>query len=405
MTRTATSLLTLALLLAAVPASAQAASDPASEARLQFGPLGLTPSIAIENVGIDTNVFNDTEDPKEDFTATSRPQLDVWLRLGRATLSVAAAVEGVYFKRYSDQSSVNPDGAAALEYRGNRVGVFAGGGLRRTRQRPGFEIDVRVRQVQESLMAGGDIRLGGKTAVGVTIDRTRARFEEDATVSGTSLRETLNRRETTASAFVSYDVTPLTSVLVRADVQRDTFDASPLRNSRRVRITPGVEFKPFALITGSASVGYHSFEPLDSAQTPFTGTFASVDLAYTLLGRTRFAVQANRDVEYSYRPSQPYYVITGVTGSISQAVSGSWMLTARGGRHRLNYGGTLFDASTGASRRDMDIVHLYGAGIAWQVSPDVQLGVNADYQRRQTADPARRAYEGLRAGSFLTYGR
>ena len=98
-------------------------------------------------------------------------------------------------------------------------------------------------------------------------------------------------------------------------------------------------------------------------------------------------------------------MITGVTGSISQALSGSWMLTARAGRQRLNYGGTLFDASAGASRGDMDIVHLYGAGIAWQVSPDVQLGVNADYQRRQTVDPARRPYEGLRAGSFLTYGR
>ena len=37
---------------------------------------------------------------------------------------------------------------------------------------------------------------------------------------------------------------------------------------------------------------------------------------------TRFAVQVQRDVEYSYDPTQPYYLLTGVTGSVSQAVGG-----------------------------------------------------------------------------------
>jgi hypothetical protein len=35
-----------------------------------------------------------------------------------------------------------------------------------------------------------------------------------------------------------------------------------------------------------------------------------VDLTYTLLGMTRFAVRAMRDVQYSYDLAQPYHLHT-----------------------------------------------------------------------------------------------
>ena len=50
----------------------------------------------------------------------------------------------------------------------------------------------------------------------------------------------------------------------------------------------------------------------------YKGSIASVNLSYVLLGVTKFAVDSSRDVKYSYDVNQPYYVQTGVGGSVSQ---------------------------------------------------------------------------------------
>ena len=45
-------------LLLSIPAAAQTEpEDPASTARMRLGPLGLTPAITLQNMGIDSNVF------------------------------------------------------------------------------------------------------------------------------------------------------------------------------------------------------------------------------------------------------------------------------------------------------------------------------------------------------------
>ena len=60
----------------AVPSAARAQDAPAPEeaARFRFGPLRFTPVVNVERVGVDTNVFNEADDPKSDFTAVFGPQ-------------------------------------------------------------------------------------------------------------------------------------------------------------------------------------------------------------------------------------------------------------------------------------------------------------------------------------------
>jgi hypothetical protein len=55
-------------------AGAQTLRDPRSEAKVHVGPLYLTPRLAVEEFGIDTNVFNNTEE-KQDFTFTLAPHV------------------------------------------------------------------------------------------------------------------------------------------------------------------------------------------------------------------------------------------------------------------------------------------------------------------------------------------
>src|SRR3989442_3497896 len=88
-------------------AAAQNGSDPASEAPMRLGPLTLTPSVSLTNFGIDSNVFNEVDNPKRDFTATLSPSTEARLRLGRAPVIANGGVDFVYFSQYASQRSLN----------------------------------------------------------------------------------------------------------------------------------------------------------------------------------------------------------------------------------------------------------------------------------------------------------
>src|SRR5213593_4931260 len=97
------------LSIIAPPALAQTTQDPWSQARVHIGPLALTPAISLTNVGIDTNVFNESADapPKRDFTMTVQPKTDAWLHVGRSLVSGNVTEDLVYYNTYVSERSVN----------------------------------------------------------------------------------------------------------------------------------------------------------------------------------------------------------------------------------------------------------------------------------------------------------
>ena len=46
-------------------------------AAIILGPVGINPSLALRDIGVDNNVFHDADDPKSDFTFTVTPRADV----------------------------------------------------------------------------------------------------------------------------------------------------------------------------------------------------------------------------------------------------------------------------------------------------------------------------------------
>src|SRR5688572_7361999 len=173
--------LTVLLLLATVaPVLAQTAEDPVETARIQVGPLGLTPSVALTNFGVDTNVFNEVDDPKQDFTFTASPRVDAWFRAGRSRTAIQGSLDLVYFQKYLSERSVDGAVTARLELRGNRVTPWAAGGFASGRQRVGYEIDLRSRQVTKDVALGVEGRLTAKTRVELSAALTEYSFDGDA---------------------------------------------------------------------------------------------------------------------------------------------------------------------------------------------------------------------------------
>jgi hypothetical protein len=70
------------------------------------GFIRFTPSLDLTNLGVDTNVFNELDDPKDDFTVTFGPKAEFWSRLGLAGASYGRrGVDYQYFQEYDSQRS------------------------------------------------------------------------------------------------------------------------------------------------------------------------------------------------------------------------------------------------------------------------------------------------------------
>ena len=171
----------LVCLGAAIPAAqAQDEADPYTATRFHFGPFGLTPSIALSNVGTDDNVFNEAEDPKKDTTAAIGPAVDLVLRAGRSRLAGKASGQYLYFQKYDNQRAWNTTLDGTWRFPLLRITPFILGNRSSNKDRPGYEIDSRARRDDRTVGFGSDVRLSSKTTVVLTARRSWFKYDENA---------------------------------------------------------------------------------------------------------------------------------------------------------------------------------------------------------------------------------
>ena len=380
-----------------------ASAQPPENVRMRLGPMFVNPSIALTNAGVDTNVFNEAtqESPKEDFTLTLTPATDVWLRMGRTWLSGSVHEDLVYYQKYDSERSANSRYKLTWLIPLTRVSFIPTVSFANTRERPGFEVDARARRNELDWGGTVEVRALSKTFVVVRAERQKSDFDPSAEFLGISLRDQLNRTDIEESIGLRHELTPLTSVTLDVTREQDRFDFAPLRDSDSTRVVVGVKFDPAALIKGGASVGYRNFDPRDSTLPRFAGATIAADLSYVLLGTTKFATKATRDVQYSFDINQPYYVQTGINLEVSQQIFGPFDAVGRVGAARLEYRDRSGTAVAASDR--VDHIETYGSGFGYHVGRDMRIGFNID-QNRRLSPVTGRQYQGLRYGIAVTYG-
>jgi hypothetical protein len=193
-----------------------------------------------------------------------------------------------------------------------------------------------------------------------------------------------------------YLATPLTTFVVGVEREEDRFPTAFLRDANSLRIEPGVEFKPFALVSGRAVVGYRKHTSNAPGYQEFTGPVASADLQYALRGHTRFNVNLRRDLEYSYL----YWdmVVGGATVSVTHRLGDAWDVGANVGRYRSNYreAGRLrpavVETTVGA-----------GASLGYNVGDKMRVSTELNFSTRTSEVSQSRKYDRVRAVSSLSY--
>jgi len=393
-------------LLWASPAFAQAPtepiSDPSAEAPIRFGPLSLKSTVALSNVGIDTNVFNAASDdnPQSDFTMTFTPVTDMWLRMGRTWVGGRIDVDWVYYETFAAERSMNADYLLGAARTFNRLALKGSARYLSTRERPGFEIDARSDRTETEWDGSIELRALPQTYFGVRVWRRRVAFDRDEVFRGANLAEELNRTIDAQAFTVRHVLTSLTTLSLHAGREEERFTLSSVRDADSIRVAGTATFQPRALISGNATVGYRQFSPRSADVRSYQGVTSAVNLSYTRRGITRFGFDASRDVQPSLEFGHPYYLETGVGGFVQHQVFGPFDVLARTGTRRLAYRDRLGVPIDASNRTDR--VRAFSLGAGYRLGSDKRVAFTIERQNR-TSNVHAYGYRGLRFGMSLTY--
>jgi hypothetical protein len=410
----------LCALASAAPAGAQ--TEVPRDARVLWESLALVPTLRVPMIGWDDNVFYqpDANNPQGDFTTTVSPALQAWLRVPGVLVTGRTRVDFVYFRDLSQIRSVDTDNSARLELLFGRLVPFVDGARANTRHREydllafersasgatdvddsGLEIDAPVRRVDTSWGAGVQLRLTGKTSIDLVTRRGRVDYQGDEFYLGTELARQLDGYGTSNAVGVRYAVTPFTTIGAEVSQYRTSFDVATERDSEGVQVASLVEFNPLAAVTGRARVGLRTRDFLDGDAPRFEGIVADAGLAYTLLGRTRFAVGIRRDISASYRLDQRDYLETALELSVTHRVANAWDVRGTVGRFNLSYGlGAV--APGGQAATEEERIARYGFDIGHNFG-SARLGFQVGRQTKSSPSSPGRQYERTRIGSSIAY--
>ena len=98
------------------PLSATAQVQPPGDFRktdrVHIGPRYMTPAIDLKEFGVDSNVFNTTDQPESDFVVTVTPRAALWIPVGQRLIWQAnTSGDFVYFATHASERSINPRSA------------------------------------------------------------------------------------------------------------------------------------------------------------------------------------------------------------------------------------------------------------------------------------------------------
>jgi hypothetical protein len=383
----------------------QSIDDIRKDYTIHLGGLYLKPSAQLKELGVDTNVFNESENPRTDFTFTLTPKALLAVPIARrALLTGTAAVDAVYYQRFATERSFNPQFTLRQEGYAHRLTVFAEEAYLNTHQRANDELDVRVRRTERALGGGAAVRLTPKFSIEAAARGSAIRFDSHAVFRGQLLEDTLDDDARTYSLTARQQLTALTTLSLVYERQHDLFSRDPIRNADSFRIMPGVDFKPRALISGTAHVGYRSFEPTSGLVPPANGLVAKVALSYVLLGDTIFGVTYDRDFQFSYNASTPYYVQNSPGLFVRRAVGEHFDVIANVSRSTYDYRELLASPTSAPVAVPVETTDGYGLNLGYRLRRQTRVGVGVSYLTRASTTDLSRAYTGFRFATTVSSG-
>jgi hypothetical protein len=368
--------------------------DPVPPGTLTIGPLRISPSLTLSDMGVDNNVLNEPVAPKSDFTFTISPRADLQLRMRRLLLKYTTATEYVYFHEYSSERGTNTSSSARVDVELGRLAPYATIHGLNSRKRINNEVDERARHRDLGYTAGVSFKFASRTSVVVNGQHQTIEYDPEEEFRGVKLEESFNGRRRGMDVGLSVALTPITSLTVAVAREEQRFALSPERDSNSWRLAPTVIFPAIGVLTGNAAIGYRRFEPLSPTVPGYSGLIATVGIGATIYSRHQMALLFGRDVQYSYDLDSTYYVGTGGSVTWTWLLGGPIDIRGTGERYLMDY----------RLGRPSDTSLSYGGGIGYRFTNRARLGINVNWQRRESGSSAEREYRNKRIFAGLSWG-
>lgn len=315
-----------------VPASARAAPpawdgppidpDLSTEKMVRAGPFHVRPFVLLKDIGYDDNVRFESQTREGDATATAGGGLDALILAGdRGGLRLFQEFDYVAFQTQTGLNHWNGSARARGILLLKRLQLSLEDQFRSDLERPGAEIDQRVRRENNALTAA--LKTTGRGRLGLEGYARGERIDyatDDAALEPAIGR--LNRDEATVSVAGRLRVLPKTTLLLEGRVSRIDFeDRGAGRDARKRAFLPGVRFHPSAHVQGELRAGPLVLDARDRPGSDYRGLVGEGHLA-TRLGRAaRLKGTFSRDVQFSTLADNLYYVGTSWSGAYEQFFS------------------------------------------------------------------------------------
>ncbi len=226
--------------------TAFAQSDVPEDAHVLWESLAVVPTLQLADVGWDNNVLRlaNVSNPPDDLTATFSPDVQAWLRLSKVKMRGRSEVNFVYLKEFSQFRSVDTDNAGQIELLLGRLTPHAEGAWINARHRRNFEIDIPVRRLDSVWGGGLDVKVSGKTSLGILARQSRVDYKGDTVYLDSELARYLDAVASAEGLRFRFAATPFTTVGVDVERYRNRLSRAPERNSdgnlrgRYVRVRP-----------------------------------------------------------------------------------------------------------------------------------------------------------------------
>ena len=392
-----------ATLMMATPASAQGLLDNGlptetpEVARYYVGPFTISPTLVIRELGIDTNVFDDHENPKRDYVLSLSPTVDIFGKLGLLQAALTSSTDFTWYAKYASERSLGRVVRGRVDFLPSRLRLSVGGGLVQTRERPNMEIELRARRNQNEAWGGVGFEISPIARVYTTLHQTTLDFQDNEVYRGIVLSDVLDRRTNVIEAGLAVSVTPFTTLLVSGRRTEDRFVADSRRDSDSQSAKTEFSFARDAIIQGHVNLGYRDFHPVDPTMSRFRGVTSGAGLSFTGFWRGHMDFDASRDVSYSYDVAEGYYVGTTMVGTYTQRVIGAVDVLTQLGLGKMDYG-----------RRDglddrVDNLRTMAGGVGYNFDNGGRFGLTYEYEVRESDSFADRRYASRRLFGSYTH--
>ena len=175
-------------------AAGDAATDQATPARVQLGPIGLRPALILREIGYDSNVFNENDRRAGGLHRhVRRPRSTSASRLAQIRCATSTLLRVPLFQGVRRASAARTAGIEGrVDFLLGRLRPHLLGGVSNSHERPSAEIDARALRQQTTVGFGVAAAALSRTTLNVGYRRNGTDYADDEAFRGVDLADELN---------------------------------------------------------------------------------------------------------------------------------------------------------------------------------------------------------------------